>query len=445
MNRPARPAVSTATPWHFPVPTTTRLPNGLNVWHFPMPGQHIATFELVLPAPLSAEPADREGLATVALHTIDEGTTAHPDGRIGELLEGHGCTLHGTARYRYTTFGGQAPSRRLGDVLPLFAEVLTDPTYAERDLAHHVEAQVAGFDSLLASPRQAMRLALRRALFGEAHREGRPGAGTPATLGAITRADAVAWHAAHFTPGHASLVVAGAVDLDDVLAGLDGWFPDSPAVVAPAAVPPQPRRVLVVDQPGSVQATATIATRTVTRDDPHWPALRLAGHSIAGAFASRLNLELRERLGYTYGIGGGFSPGVDEGQFAVSGSFRSEVAGDAVARLLAGLALDEAFTPAEISDSCAFLVGVAPLANETSADIVAQGSALAAAGLGPDYLPDHFSRLAAVTAEEATDAFRAAVAPDATAIAIAGDAATLLPQLAALGLGAEVIDLSAGA
>ncbi len=140
-----------------------------------------------------------------------------------------------------------------------------------------------------------------------------------------------------------------------------------------------------------------VGRRTVSRDDPRWAALRLAGQAVAGAFASRLNLELRERLGYTYGIGGGFAPGTDEGLFTVGGSVRTEVAADAVARLLEGLALREPFSDAEIDDARRYLIGVAPLANETSADIVAQASALAAAGLEPGFMNDHFAALAAVT------------------------------------------------
>ena len=229
-----RPDVTLATPWHFPTPTITRLPNGLTVWHFHLPGQHIATFEAVFPAALSSEPRDVEGVATVALHAIDEGTLTHPDGRIGELLEGNGATLHGIARYRHTTFGGQAPSRRLGAVLDLFTEVLTEPAYAERDIVHHIEAQIAGFDSTLASPGGSNRLAFRRALFGEQHRDGRPAAGTPATLSPIDADRVRAWHAAHFVPDHTTLLIAGAVDADDVIAHFADWRPGTPTP-APAS------------------------------------------------------------------------------------------------------------------------------------------------------------------------------------------------------------------
>ena len=195
-----RPDVTLGIPWHFPTPTVSTLGSGLTMWHFELPGQHIATFEVMIPAPLAAEPADREGVGTVALHAIDEGTRTHPDGAIGELLEDQGATLHGTARQRYTTLGGQAPSRRLPQVLPLFTEVLSEPTFDDRDVAHHVEAQVAGYESTLASPSSAVRMALRRELFGTGDRGGRPAAGTPATLAAVTPADAHGWHRAHFSP-----------------------------------------------------------------------------------------------------------------------------------------------------------------------------------------------------------------------------------------------------
>lgn len=439
----SRPAVTLATPWHFPTPTITRLPNGLTVWHFHMPGQHIATFELVLPAPLGAEPTASEGVATVALHAIDEGTVSHPDGRIGELLEANGATLHGDAKFAYSTFGGQAPSRRLDAALPLFTEVLREPAYADRDVAHHVEAQEAGFDSRLASPGAANGMAFRRALYGVDAREGRPAAGTPATLASISAGDARAWHDSHYVPDGATLIIAGSLDPDVVFAHFSAWTaserPTSPAVAAPH----QPRRVYVVDHPGAVQATVAIGLRSVTRSDPRWAALRLAGHAVAGAFASRLNLELRERLGYTYGIGGGFAPGVTEGQFTVGGSVRTEVAGDAVARLIEGLALREPFSEAEIDDARRYLIGIAPLANETSADVVAQASSLAGAGFDPGYLPRHFEALAAVTAEDSTEAFTTVVDPNRASIAVTGDADSLIPALEAQGLDPQVVDLSA--
>ncbi|MFT3887004.1 MAG: pitrilysin family protein [Arachnia sp.] len=436
-----RPAVTAASPWAFPTPEIRRLEGGATAWLFDLPGQHIATFEVLLPTPLSAEPVGAEGIATVALHAVDEGTAAHPDGAIAELLEAQGATLHGTARFGYTTFGGQAPVGRLGAALPLFLEALTEPAYDPRDVAHHVEAQLAGFASRLASPGSANKLAFRRALFGAAVREGRPAAGSPATLSTLTPDDARAWHARHWLPDGATIILAGDLSTNPDLSSLASWkgSREAPApVVAPSTLGP---RVVVVDHPDAVQATLMLGLRAPGRTHPDWPALRVAGHAIVGAFASRLNLELRERLGYTYGIGGGFAPDVDDALFTVSGSVRTEVAGDAVARLREGLALAEPFTAAEVDDARRYLVSVAPLANETSADIVGQATALAAAGLDTSYLARHFAQLADVTPASATEAFHRHVSVERLTIAVTGRAADLMPALSAAGLSPEVINL----
>src|SRR5690606_33533473 len=100
----------------------------------------------------------------------------------------------GSAAMGYTTLGGDAPAHRLPEVFRLLAEVLQDPQFADDDVAHHVEAQVAAHESRMATPSAATRQAFRTALFGSAHREGRPAAGVPGTLSAISRADVVAWH-----------------------------------------------------------------------------------------------------------------------------------------------------------------------------------------------------------------------------------------------------------
>lgn len=430
-----RPEVHLAAAWHFPIPTVLKLDSGLTMWHFHLPGQHVATYEVVLPTELTLEARDKEGVANVALHAIDEGTLAHPNGQIGELLEAQGTTLHGTTRYRYSTFGGQSPSTRLTRALPLFAEVLTQPSYDERDVAHHVEAQIAAHASREASPTAANRLALRSALYAPGHRDSRPSGGTPATLANITALDACTWHRTHFTPSGATLVIAGALTVDEAVIGIGGWdTPPSPPARSVEASPLLPPSVVAVDRPGSVQATFAVATRTVTRNDPRWPALRVAGHAIAGAFASRLNLELRERLGYTYGVQGGFVPGVSEGQFSVGASVRTEVAADAISRVLEALALSEPLTDREVEDARRFLIGIAPLANETSADIVNQGSTLAGSGLSPTYLGEHFAALATVTAEEATAAFRELIRPDELTIAVTGEGTELVPSLERMGL-----------
>lgn len=436
-----RPRVELARRWRFPTPEVRTLANGATVWVYDLPGQHVAAFDLVMPSPLSLEPRRVEGVATVALNSVDEGTTNHPDGLISELLELQGASLHGLSLQNATRLGGDAPARRLARVTPLLADVITAPAFDKEDVEHHVALQIASYDSAQASPAAVARRAFRSALFGEDVREGRPSAGTPETLQAITRDDVVAWHHERWLPLGATLVLAGdlsGIDVEAVLAPLDAW--SAPGThPEPTGTTPRPPRLVLAHLPEAVQATVQLGTLTPGRRDPQWEALKLAGHAITGAFASRLNLELRERLGYTYGVNGGLSARRRDGMFSAGGSFRSEVAPDAVLRMLDALALAEPFTAGEVDDARRFLVGVAPLANETAADITRQAAVLAAAGEAPDYVNGHFERLALPTPTDVTDAFRRHVSAEAVTVAISGDAAVLEPALRAVGLDPVVV------
>ncbi|SDL58578.1 M16 family metallopeptidase [Tessaracoccus oleiagri] len=423
MNRPT--VELTASPWRFPEPEIHHLRNGLTVWHFPVAGQHVAAFELVVPASLTMEPRELEGVGTVALHGIDESTLSHPD--IAELLDLSGAALHASAHLMATRLGGAAPSRRLGEVLPLFTEVLREPGYLEEDVALHVEAQVAAYRTRRSSPASAARWALRAGLYGLDQRHGRPLAGSPETLERLTRSDVVAWHGQHYAPNGATLIVVGEIpDLD--LSPLEEWtgHAERAARTEPAT---GPGRVLIVDVPDAVQATINLAVRSIPRTDPRWAPARLAGHIMAGGFASRLNLELRERLGYTYGVNGGFVPDALASVAQVSTNTRTEVAGDALARILDGLRLREPFTGDELEDAKAYRIGVAPLANETSSDIAGQAAVLAEAGLDTSFVNEHTDALREVTVEQATETWRELVHVDDLVIAVAGNAEALQQQL----------------
>ncbi|NLE98989.1 MAG: insulinase family protein [Propionibacterium sp.] len=431
-----RPGVELlATPWRFPEPEVLDLPGGLSLWHFPLPGQHVAAFELVLPAPLLAEPREQEGVATVALHGIDESTHTHPD--IAELLDLTGAALNAHAGIRSTRLRGLVPARRLADMLPLFAEVLREPAYLPEDVALHVEALEASYRTRRQSPGSAARWAFNSALYGTGQRQGRPLAGSPGTLQHITRDDVVAWHRQHYAPNGATLIVAG--DLPELdLTPMESWTGHAERGAFPE--PSTDRgRVVIVDVPGAVQATIHVGFRSITRLDPRWPAARLAGHVMAGGFASRLNLELRERLGYTYGVGGGFVPGDTASVLQVVTSTRTDVAGDATRRILDAVALTGPITQAELDDAKAYRIGIAPLANETSADIASQAAVLAGAGLTTAYVGEHTDAMRAVTVEEATATWRELVRADDLVVAVAGDAEALQHQLQ--GLDPQVIDL----
>lgn len=136
---PPRPEVQTSTPWHFPLPRTRRLPNGLAVWLFDLPGQHVVTAELVLDVPLTDEPEALEGIATMVLRTSDEGTHPHPGETLVDALEAAGAAFEGGASASATICSIDVPSTRLARALPLFAEIVRQPQLAAPDVERHVD------------------------------------------------------------------------------------------------------------------------------------------------------------------------------------------------------------------------------------------------------------------------------------------------------------------
>lgn len=435
-----RPAVLPAHPWSFPEPEIVRLPTGLEVWLFDMPGQFVAACDLVLPTPLAKEPRHVEGVGTVALTAIDEGTLSNPAGRITELLELQGAAVHGSAHQSSTRISLDCPAYRLPASLPLLAEVLLEPEYDPADIARHIEWQVAAFETRLASPGAVARQALRAALFGDDHREGRPAAGTPQTLNAITPEDVRTWHTRHISPDNATLILAGdftGISSATLLEPFGYW--QGGTAGSPITSPRQVPRTVLVDMPDAVQATVHLATVTIGRTSPDWAALKLAGHALAGAFSSRLNLELRERRGLTYGISGGFSARREDGWFGISGNFSVEGTAEALRRILDEVALDDPFSDREVEDVRRYLIGVGPLANETAGSIAHQAAMLAAAGISSDYVNQHLAALSEPDSTTVTRTFREHISPEQLTIAIAGPATQLIPALEGAGISAEVV------
>jgi len=433
-----RPTIAEPHPWHFPEPVCSRLDSGLDVAFINMPGQALASVELVLPSPLEAEPREFEGVATVVLHACDEATVTLPD--IVERLELQGATLLGNSTWGYTRLGVSAPARRLPKVLELFASVVREPAFDEADLAHHVETQVASWKTRMASPTAVTRETLRTSLFGPEQREGRPIAGSPETLEAINREAARDWHEHAWVPQGSALILAGdlnGLDLQELTAPLDAWRGTRAPAPAPQGNPGHPGIVLV-DLPQAAQTIVRAFVPTPGRQDPGWAALKLGGHIMCGAFASRLNLELRERLGYTYGVSGGMSARRVGGSFVAETALNNSSAADAVSRILDALALNVPFSDREVMDAARYLVQTSPLQYETAADITGQTAALIAAGLDPDFVNRFHNALANTTTEQVNTAWRTHIRPEDITIAVGGPARLLEPSLRAAGIEANV-------
>ena len=399
--------------------------------------------QLVLDLPLDLEPGSGEGVCTMALRCTDEGTLAHPGSLISELLEDQGAVYSGQTTLTASTCEIEVSASRVGPALELFTEIVTTPAFDPGDVTRHRALRLAQIEQAHANPSALASLAIRRALFHPASRASRPSGGSAATVATLDADTVAAFHHTQWGPTRGTLIIAGALPegiLDAVEATLGRWQARTEPVVHTGPLPrTDAPRVMLVDRPGSVQADLRIGSFGIDRTHPDWAAIQLACAVMGGTFGSRLNLELRERRGLTYGASLSPYPLRGAGSIVMGASVRTEAAAEATTVALDLLRADP-FTAAEVTDARNYLVGVAPLRNDTSQAVASQAGALAGVGLGPEFVDAYYSAVRQVDVAQATEAFRRHVADRDLTTVLVGDAAVLGPQLAARGLDAEVVD-----
>lgn len=442
-NGPGRPEVAEPGAWSFPPAERRTLSTGLDVLVYRLPGQYVVSAGLVLDTPLNLEARDREGVAELTAGTLDQGTASHPGTAFAEAVEDCGAALEASVGYSSTRLYLDVPASRLGRALPLLAEAVREPTLTDADVERERAIRLADLEQQLAHGASRAELALRRAVIAPEHRAARSTSGEPDTLARVTGADARAFHARHYGPRGATLVLAGDLPGDPLALAEEifgGWTNPGQAA-APHDVPrPRERRLFLVDRPGSVQADVRLARFTIDRRDPRWADLQIATYSLGGAFLSRLNGVLREEKGYTYGVHCATTPLRDGGLTTVSGSFRTEVVADAVA--LVPRLLDVAERPldaAEVRRARTYLLGVQPLQYATASGVCNGALSLLAAGLSTSFVDNLRDALRAVTPASASAAATELLPPDELTLVVVGDAAALAPALADRGFAVEVL------
>ncbi|MDX6323273.1 MAG: zinc protease [Propionibacteriaceae bacterium] len=426
---PPQPAIDPAGHWEFPTPVTSRLDNGLEVIVYQLPGQHVIASHLILDTPLNAEARELEGVATITARTLDEGTLLHGGDEFAELLETEGAGLGVDVSLAGLQAVLDVPVTRLDRALELFAEAVIQPAFADEDVNRHVQLRLAQIEQAQANSAQAATIAFRRTIFDAESRASRMNAGEPETVAQVTPEAVRSFHRDHFGPVGAKLVMAG--DFADDPAALaervfGGWQNPGQRIdpIQPAAA--ADRRRLIIDRPGAVQADIRLGGFGIDRADPRWADISVASYAMGGAFLSRLNAVLREEKGYTYGVRMSFAPMTVGGSFAVQGSFRTDVVGDALAQARSLLSVaGSPFTQQEVDDAVAYVVGVSPLRYATADGVADQAATQILADLGQDYVTRNLEELRAVTPESATRAYESLVNPDDLSLVIVGDAASL--------------------
>jgi zinc protease len=425
----------------LPAPTSFSLANGLTVLQHVRPGLPIQNVALVFRTGSEANPPDRPGLANYMTAVLDQGTTSRNATQIADALAQIGASLEATSTKDAMSVSIGSLTRNFGTALDLLADVSLRPTFPEAEVERQRQSRLASLAAARQSASTVASVNAVKALFGPEHTYGYIELGSEAAARAATRDDLANFWKAHFVPGNAALVVTGPMteaDLRPLVERTFGAWAGGPAPAASLGTArPASARIIISDRPGAPQTQLAVAGYGVARTTPDYPAVSVMDTILGGLFSSRINLNLREQHGYTYGARSEFIYRKQPGIFWVTTGVRTDATAPAVTEILKEVRRmsAEAVTADELTMARDALVRTLPSAFETGAGTVGTLGELFVYGLGKDYYAKYPASIGAVTGEAVRSAAAKYLNADRLKVIAVGDRSTIEPALRRLNLG----------
>jgi zinc protease len=440
--RNRQPTAAAARVFKLPVPQTFRLANGLTVYYTPRPGLPIVSARLVIRSGSEQNPLDRPGLAGFTTALLTEGTATRTATQIADEAAQLGTSLAAASSMDAMSVSVTALTRNFPAALDLLSDVVLHPTFPQEDVERQRASRLASLTDQRANPTVVATNVMNAALFGPKHPYGYSELGTKASVQAIGRDDMAAFWKKHAMPNNAAIVVAGEMPLETLKPLLEKSFGAWKAGTLPVhqAMMPSPTaaKLIIVDMPKAAQSQVRTAAIGAARSTPDFPRMQVLNEVVGGLFSSRVNMNLREEHGYTYGAFSRFVYRRQAGPFFIGSGIRSDVTAPAVSEIMKELKklVDKGITQPELDLGRDSIVRSLPADFETSAQAAGALSNIYLYDLGPQYYAQLPAAMQTVNTESVLGAARKYLAPARMVLVVVGDRASIEPELKKLNLGA---------
>lgn len=447
VDRSRLPVPGADRPFGFPRIARRTLANGLElraVRHRSVP---VISIVLLVPGGSSVDPADRHGLVSLTAGLLDEGSHGQSALDIADRIARIGGDLDIEAGMDAVVVGLTTLDRFAEAGLTLVKEVVVEPNLANDDFNRIRNLRIERLKQMKDHAAALAERAFAQTLYGD-HPYGHLSIGAESSLTAMHLDEIRALHAALFTPQGATLIIVGDRPEDELLdlaaKEFEPWraatstlaLDRTAALTAPSSQPHIP--LAVVDRPGAAQSELRIGHVCASRSTPDYHALLILNTILGGDFVSRLNLNLREQKGYTYGIRTGFNLRRGPGPFVMQTSVGTDVTAPAIREALLEIhAIAEArpATNEEVTQAFAALSKGYPRGFETSGQVARSVAQLALHHLPDSYFADFVPRLAQVTSDDVSAAAQRYLAGAKMTTLVVGDLQKIEDSLPGLGLG----------
>ncbi|HZI19078.1 MAG TPA: insulinase family protein [Pyrinomonadaceae bacterium] len=416
----------------FTLPPVQRrkLSNGLEVLvveHHELP---VVNMNLVVKTGGAADPAGRGGLAALVADLLDEGTKSRSALQISDELADIGSSLGVTAGWDSTGANLRTLKRHLDRSLAVYADVVLNPAFPEAELDRLRASRMGAFRQRRDDPSQIAGMVYASLVFGQGHPYGHTLAGNEQTVGAVTAADVRKFYETFYRPNNAALIVVGDTTPDEIVPKLErafgGWERAHVPAVDVSAAPARRDRstIYVVDRPGSAQSIILAGHIGVPRSNPDYFPLLVLNNLLGGLFTSRINMNLREEKGYTYGARSTFDFRRGAGAFSASAPVFTGVTREALSELLGELNAVRGARPvmqAEMEFAKQALIRGFPRTFETPAQIADRLETIVTYDLPDTYFNRYIESVERVTLEDINRAAERHLRPDRLAVVVVGD------------------------
>lgn len=419
------------------------LSNGLPVWIVEQHEVPVAQINLVLKSGSADDPAGKFGVAALTASMLMEGAGTRSSLELADAVDFLGADLTAGSSSDTSAVRLHAPVARLADAVPLMADVAQRPLFAQADLDRLRQQRLTSIVQARDDANTIGALAFARVLYGQSHRFGTATMGTAETLRGFTTADLQAFHRAAYRPDNATLLVVGDVTPASVLPLLErhfgGWkAPSTPMVHSAQSAPPMRtrREVFLVDKPNAPQSQIRIGRIGVPRSTPDYFPIDVTNTIFGGSFSSRLNLNLREEHGYTYGANSFFDMRLEAGPFTAFAGVQTDKTAESLKEFFNEFeAIQKPVEAEELDRARRYEALGLPSGFESTGDISRRLEELRVYNLPDDFFAKYVPNIEAVTAADVQRIARTYLAANRMAVVVVGDRKTVEPAIRALNLG----------
>lgn len=439
--RAKAPASGPAVQFNPPKIEEAKLANGLRVLVVTQRKLPIVAISISLNEGVSwAAP----GVGALAVATMARGTKKRSAIQLSDELTSLGANWDVGADYDGVQISGKCMSDKLPEVLAVLADVALNPAFARQELDKARSRTLTSIEQDNDRPTSILAKTTAQVLYPSTSSYHLPISGDVAAVKKVSVKDLQEFHKARFNPSHTTVSLVGDIDKAkavELVEKLFGSWKETPRAkpIKIMSRDADQARIVIVDRPGATQSWVNVATVGAARDDPDFDALMVMNTILGGQFSSRLNLNLREKNAYSYGVRSGFDFRHRAGPFTAGGAIAGEKTAPAIKEILTELRriAEDPVTDEELADAKTNLIKQLPSRFETVSATAGTLAVIATYGLPLDEFATRPARIQKITKDDVRRVARSHLPPmDSAVIVIVGDAKAITPGLEALELGA---------